>query len=104
MSNQQFQCELSWSASRAKEWECCRRENWYARYGSWGWWTEQPRGEKYEIMVHKCLTSLPAFAGNCMHQAIERWFQLKRDDTTLSLCHAFNNPPPTISQQMPIPK
>jgi hypothetical protein len=51
MANQQFQCELSWSASRAKEWERCRRENWYARYGSWGWWTEQPRGEKYEIMV-----------------------------------------------------
>jgi hypothetical protein len=102
MDNRQFQCELSWSASRVKEWERCRRENWYARYGSWGWWTEQPRGEKYEITVHKCLTSLPAFTGNCMHQAIEHWFQLKRDDTTLSLCHAFNNPPPTISQQMPI--
>jgi hypothetical protein len=35
-------------------------------------------------MVHKCLTSLPAFTGNCMHQAIERWFQLKRDGTTMT--------------------
>jgi hypothetical protein len=91
MSNQQFQCELSWSASRAKEWERCRRENWYARYGSWGWWTEQPRGEKYEIMVHKCLTSLPAFTGNCMHQAIECWFQLKRDGTTMSAKELYDH-------------
>jgi CRISPR/Cas system-associated exonuclease Cas4 (RecB family) len=35
-------------------------------------------------MVHKCLTSLPAFAGNCMHRAIERWFQVKRGGTTMS--------------------
>lgn len=84
MATKQFQCELSWSASRAKEFERCRRENWYARYASWGWWTERPRGEKYDIMVHKCLTSLPAYAGDCMHRAIERWFQLKQGGTTMT--------------------
>ncbi|MFK5955612.1 MAG: PD-(D/E)XK nuclease family protein [Planctomycetota bacterium] len=84
MATKQFQCELSWSASRAKEFERCRRENWYGRYASWGWWTEKPLGEKYDIMVHKCLTSLPAYAGDCMHRAIERWFQLKQGGTTMS--------------------
>ncbi|RMH01528.1 MAG: hypothetical protein D6702_11495 [Planctomycetota bacterium] len=78
MALKEIRCELSWSASRAKEFRRCRREYWYARYASWGWWQEQPRGEKYEVMVHKCLTSLPAFAGDCMHRAVERWFQLKR--------------------------
>lgn len=84
MATKQFQCELSWSASQAKEFERCRRENWYGRYASWGWWTEKPRGEKYDIMVHKCLTSLPAYAGDCMHRAIERWFQLKQGGTTMT--------------------
>ena len=65
MALKQFKCELSWSVSRGKEWQRCRKENWFARYGSWGWWTERPRGEKWDIMVHKSLTWLPAFAGNC---------------------------------------
>ncbi len=84
MATKQFQCELSWSASRAKEWERCQREYWYGRYASWGWWTERPRGQKYEIMVHKCLTSLPAHAGDCAHRAIQRWFELKRDGATMT--------------------
>ena len=84
MASTRFQCELSWSASRAKEWQRCRRENWYARYASWGWWTEQPRGTKFELAVLKSLTTLPALAGDCMHRAIERWLQLKRGGTTMT--------------------
>ncbi len=84
MALQQLKCELSWSASRAREFARCKRENWYARYASWGWWTEEPRGEKFEVMTLKSLTSLPAFAGDCMHRAIERWFQLRKAGTTMT--------------------
>ncbi len=72
-----LQCELSWSASRAKEFDRCRREYWYARYASWGWWNERPRGRKWEAMVHKNLVSLPAFVGSCVHEAIQGWFGLR---------------------------
>lgn len=78
MAGKTFRCELSWSVSRSKEWERCARESWFARYASWGWWTEEPRGSRYEAMVHKNLTSLPAFAGDCVHRAIERWFGARR--------------------------
>ncbi len=89
MATKQLKCELSWSASRAKEWDRCRRENWYARYASWGWWTEQPRGDKYQVMVHKSLTSLPAYAGDCVHRAIERWFELKRGGASMTAAELY---------------
>lgn len=83
MGKGDIRCELSWSASRAREFERCRRETWYARYGSWGWWTERPRGERFEAMVHKNLTTLPAFAGTCVHEAIEQAFVMKRQGLEL---------------------
>ncbi|MBC8369928.1 MAG: PD-(D/E)XK nuclease family protein [Planctomycetes bacterium] len=85
-----YKNELSWSASRAKEFERCRREYYYSRYASWGWWTEKPRGEKYEAMVHKNLTSLPAMVGSNVHDAIEHWFHLKRDGVNMSASDLFN--------------
>ena len=85
----QLKCELSWSASRAREFERCRREYWYSRYASWGWWQEKPRGPRYEVMVHKNLTSLPAFAGDCVHRAIARWFELRRSGTQMSAEELF---------------
>lgn len=89
MAATELKCELSWSASRAKEFERCRRENWYSRYGSWGWWTERPRGEKYNTMVHKNLTSLPAFTGDVIHRAIERWFQLRKAGSAMTAQELF---------------
>jgi hypothetical protein len=74
-----LRCELSWSVSRAREFRRCRREAWYARYATWGWWTEKPRGERWRLMVLKNLTSLPAFAGDCLHRAIADWFERRRD-------------------------
>lgn len=84
MAATELKCELSWSASRAKEFERCKREYWYSRYASWGWWTERPRGEKFQTMVHKNLTSLPAFTGDVIHRAIERWFELKRAGSVMN--------------------
>lgn len=84
-----FKCELSWSASRAKEFERCRREYWYARYANWGWWTEQPRGRKFELATLKNLYTLPAFAGDCAHRAVARWLELKRGGTAMSAAELY---------------
>lgn len=74
-----LKCELSWSASRAREFERCKREYWYARYCSWGWWTEDPPAERYAAMVHKNLTSLAALAGSCVHEAVATWFRRRAE-------------------------
>ncbi len=89
MARSEITCELTWSASRAREFERCKRENWYARYGSWGWWTERPRGPKWRAMVHKNLTSLPAFTGDCVHRAIEAWFRARGRGATLDAEELF---------------
>ncbi len=89
MARSEIRCELSWSASRAREFDRCRRESWYARYASWGWWTERPRGEKWRAMVHKNLTSLPAFTGDCVHRAIEGWFRARARGATLDAEELF---------------
>lgn len=85
----ELKCELSWSASRAKEFERCRREYWYSRYASWGWWKESAPGERWKVAVHNRLTSLPAFAGDCVHRAVARWFERRRSGTTMSAEETF---------------
>ncbi|MDP6962649.1 MAG: PD-(D/E)XK nuclease family protein [Planctomycetota bacterium] len=85
-----YKNELSWSASRAKEFERCKREYYYSRYASWGWWTEKPPAEKYETMVHKRLTSLAALAGTCVHDAIEHWLRLKREGVDMKFEDLLN--------------
>jgi hypothetical protein len=34
----EIRCELSWSPSRAKTFESCRRQYFYQYYGSWRGW------------------------------------------------------------------
>ena len=42
-------------------------------------------------MVHKNLSSLPALAGTCMHDAIERWFGLKKAGTLMTTVELFED-------------
>lgn len=81
--------ELSWSASRAKEFERCKREYWYARYASWGWWKEDPGGEKRRLAILKNLDSLPTLAGDAVHRAIARYFELRRGGATMTAQELF---------------
>jgi CRISPR/Cas system-associated exonuclease Cas4 (RecB family) len=78
MARAELRCELSWSVSREREYRRCPREAWYARYASWGWWQERPRGERWGLMVLKNLTTLPAFSGDCLHRAIADWLAERR--------------------------
>jgi CRISPR/Cas system-associated exonuclease Cas4 (RecB family) len=89
MAKKQFVCELNWSVSRAKEFARCKREAWFARYASWGWWDEKPPGARWRAMVHKNLTSLAAFTGQCVHEAIAEWFAEKRRGRTLDAAQLF---------------
>ena len=36
-------------------------------------------GPRWRLMVLKNLTSLPAFAGDCLHRGIAEWFEQRRD-------------------------
>jgi CRISPR/Cas system-associated exonuclease Cas4 (RecB family) len=40
-------------------------------------------------MIHKNLTSLPAFTGDVIHRAIERWFQLRKSGSTMNAQELF---------------
>lgn len=89
MAVTELKCELSWSASRAREFERCRREYWYARYAAWAWWKESPPGARWQAAVRARLTSLPAFAGDCVHRAVARWFERRRNGAVMSSAELF---------------
>lgn len=89
MAVSELKIELSWSASRAREFDRCRREYWYARYASWGWWKETPPGQRFEAAVHARLTSLPAFAGDCVHRAVARWFDRRRAGSAMNASEVY---------------
>jgi len=85
----ELKCELSWSASRRKEFERCRKEYHYGRYASWGWWKEGPDSERWKVAIHKNLTSLPAFAGNCVHDSIQHWFEMSRGGVRMTAAELY---------------
>lgn len=84
MAVSELKIELSWSASRAREFERCRKEYWFARYASWGWWKESPPAARWQAATLARLTSLPAYAGDCVHRAVARWFDRRRAGTTMT--------------------
>lgn len=90
MAQKAFRCELSWSASRAKEFQRCQRDYWYARYASWGWWYKDAPPDKKRIAILKNLSSLPALTGNCVHAAIARWFYLRSQGATMTAHELFD--------------
>lgn len=61
--------ELSWSLSRSRRFDECRRAYWLQHYGSWGGW--QARGDKRAraSYVAKNLTGRHAWAGQAVHDA-----------------------------------
>ncbi len=42
-------------------------------------------------MIHKNLSSLPALAGTCMHDAIEYWFSLRSQGTEMTSAELFED-------------
>lgn len=66
--------ELSWSASRRRQFDECARAYYWTYYGSWGGWSAREGDPSREAWILKKLTRLPMWAGDCLHVALEWWF------------------------------
>lgn len=66
--------ELSWSASRRRQFDECARAYYWTYYGSWGGWSAREGEPSREAWLLKKLTRLPMWAGDCLHDALEWWF------------------------------
>lgn len=75
--------ELSWSVSRAGTFETCRRRYYYDYYLSWTGWEARAEEERRRCYLLKKMTRMPMLAGECLHQALARWFEHRRRGVTL---------------------
>ena len=70
--------ELSWSTSRARTFDSCRRKYYYDYYLSWLGWGRNADPERRSAYLLKKMTRMPMFAGDIVHRAIERYYS-RRD-------------------------
>ncbi|MBL6721018.1 MAG: PD-(D/E)XK nuclease family protein [Planctomycetes bacterium] len=70
--------ELSWSASRASTLASCPRRYYWDYYGSWLGWDASGDPERRQAWLLKKMTRMPMLAGQIVHDAIQRWFELRR--------------------------
>ena len=66
--------EFSWSASRNRAFEYCRRQYWFQYYGHWLGWEDRGPARTKEIYRLKQLQSLPTWAGSAVHQGVALMF------------------------------
>ncbi len=64
--------EFSWSRSRAAIFDTCRRQYYYAYYGSWGGWEADAPTTTRQLYVLKQLKTRQMWAGEVVHGVIER--------------------------------
>lgn len=66
--------ELSWSTSRARTFDSCRRKYYHDYYLSWLGWGRNADPERRRAYLLKKMTRMPMFAGDIVHRAIAEWF------------------------------
>ena len=66
--------ELSWSASRARMFQKCRRRYYLQYYLAWKGWDRQASDERQRAYLLKKMTRMPMLAGDALHRALEEWF------------------------------
>jgi len=76
--------ELSWSVSRAGTFRSCKRMYYIDYYLSWRGWERTAPEERKRAYLLKKMTRLPMLAGDCLHTALEGWFQAKTEGRVLS--------------------
>ncbi|MFP8881723.1 MAG: PD-(D/E)XK nuclease family protein [Myxococcota bacterium] len=69
--------EFAWSASRASNFEVCRRRHYYHYYGGWLGWDRGAEPERQQMYQLSKLTRMPMVAGNAVHQSLARYFREK---------------------------
>ena len=68
MSN--FQNEFSWSPSRHRMFESCKRQYYFNYYGSWGGWDKNADAQSQLLYRLKKITTVPQLVGTVVHDAI----------------------------------
>ena len=68
MSN--FQNEFSWSPSRHRMFESCKRQYYFNYYGSWGGWNKDADAQAQLLYRLKKITTVPQLVGTVVHDAI----------------------------------
>jgi len=63
--------EFSWSRSRDRTFQECRRKYFYHYYGAWGGWEPDAAEEVRRLYVLKQLSSRQQWAGKIVHEAVE---------------------------------
>jgi len=63
--------EFSWSRSRDKSFQECRRKYFYHYYGAWGGWEPDAAEGVRALYVLKQLSSRQQWAGKIVHEAVE---------------------------------
>jgi hypothetical protein len=81
----EIRCELSWSPSRAKTFESCRRQYYYQYYGSWRGWEVKADETARRLYRLKQMKSLDVFAGIVVHDLLAGWFAARRAGRTPEL-------------------
>ena len=64
--------EFSWSKTRDEVFRTCPRQYWFAYYGNWNGWREDAPARTREIYVLKNLKNRQVWAGQVVHECIER--------------------------------
>ncbi|MBL8898688.1 MAG: PD-(D/E)XK nuclease family protein [Planctomycetes bacterium] len=80
----EIRCELSWSPSRAKTFESCRRQYFYQYYGSWRGWEAKASEAARQLYRLKQMKSLDVFAGIVVHDLIAAWFGARKSGRELA--------------------
>ncbi|MXX11944.1 MAG: PD-(D/E)XK nuclease family protein [Gemmatimonadetes bacterium] len=68
MSN--FQNEFSWSPSRHRMFDSCKRQYYFNYYGSWGGWDKDADAQTQLLYRLKKITTVPQLVGTVVHDAI----------------------------------
>ncbi len=67
-----FKNEFSWSKTRDDVFKTCPRQYWFAYYGYWNGWLEDAPERDRQIYLLKNLKNRHAWAGEKVHECIER--------------------------------
>ncbi len=63
--------QLTWSYSRMRQFDACRRQYYYHRYLKWGGWSTDAPTESRDAYRLSKMKSLPILAGELVHKGIE---------------------------------
>jgi len=66
----EFKNEFSWSFSRHRKFNTCKRQYYFHYYGSWGGWKKSADEFPQKLFLLKNMTTLPMLAGEVTHKII----------------------------------